>query len=145
MQASLIMCEEHIRDTQAHQTDRNSITHSNHDSRTQTQGNGRGKGKDNDKNKLVNPCKLPNHQHHEWKDCLNYLRSDNFKGTAKSPMDFITDESKRKTRSVEGKMAETELPNSYDSDSEADEEFEMLEERLTLKEEMIPIQNKTWI
>ena len=42
-------------------------------------------------------------------------------------------------------MAEAKLPNSYDSDSEADEEFEILEERLTLKEEMIPIQNKTWI
>ena len=38
-------------------------------------------------------------------------------------------------------MVEVKLSNSYDSDSEADEEFEILEERLALQEDMTPTQN----
>ena len=136
-----IKCEEHISENQAHQIDRNPRTQSRLDSIPPTQGNGRSKGKDDNKKKIANPCKLPNHQHHEWKDCFNNPRSDNLKGTVKYPKDFNTDGSTKKTRSEEVQMAEVKLPNSYDSDSKADEEFEMLEERLTLQEDMTPTQN----
>ena len=34
--------------------------------------------------KRENPCKLPNHQGHEWSDCFNNPHSNKFKGTAKT-------------------------------------------------------------
>ena len=71
LQAFLIKCEEDIGNTQAHETDRNPRTQLSSDPRTQTQGTGKCKGKDVDKNKVNNPCKLPDHQGHEWSDCFN--------------------------------------------------------------------------
>ena len=125
VQAFLIKCEEHLDENQSHQSDRNQRIQPRTDSRTSIQG--KGKGKDYDKKDLKTPCKLPNHEYHEWKDCFNNPRSDNVKDTAKTLKDFNADGSAKKKRSEEGKMAEVELQSSYDSDSDAEEEFEMLE------------------
>ena len=127
VQAFLIKREEHLGEIQAHLTDRNPRNSSNPNSRAQTQGNEQGKGKDNNKKKIANPCKLPNHQHHEWKDSFNNLRSTNFKGTAKTPKDFNNDGSKRRERReeeqiLEGNSEYFKLSNSYDIDSEVDDD-----------------------
>lgn len=98
MQAFLIQCKEHIGENQSHQPDRNPRTHPSLDPRPTTQENGRGKDKDNDKKKIKSPYKLPNYQHHEWKDCFNNPHSDNFKGTAKSPKEFNTEGSAKKDK-----------------------------------------------
>ena len=95
VEAFLIKCEEQLGENQSHQSDKDQRTQPRTNSKS-TQG--KGKGKDNDKRDLENPCKLPNHEHHEWKDCFNNPRSDNFKGTAKTPKDFNSDGSAKKEK-----------------------------------------------
>ena len=43
------------------------------------------------KSGIKNPCKLPGHQNHDWKDCFNNPKSDKFKGTARKPSDYDKD------------------------------------------------------
>ena len=53
------------------------------------------KGEKGEKAKPKNPCKLPNHGNHEWKDCFNNPKSNNFKGTAKNWKDYDSNGKRR--------------------------------------------------
>lgn len=60
-----------------------SSSKSNKGGKENKEGNKSGKDKAKAE-KPKNPCKLPNHSSHDWADCYNNPKSDNFKGTAKN-------------------------------------------------------------
>ena len=97
----------------------NSNGNSNGNGNRKGNGKGNGKGRGNSqksesgskKPELKNPCKLPGHKNHEWKDCFNNPNSEKFKGTAKSFRYYNTDGSRRKkSKNEEANPVEEKLP-----------------------------------
>ena len=80
------------------------------------------------KSGIKNPCKLPGHQNHNWKDCSNNPKSDKFKGTARKPSDYYNyGKLKKKTKEsqqTESKKKKKKKDEEEDSESESESESE---------------------
>ena len=61
------------------------------------------------KKTLQNPCKLKGHKNHEWKDCYNNPKSENFKGVAKSIKDEAKTEENNLIEQLEEESCEEEF------------------------------------
>ena len=100
------------------------------------QQSGKGKGKNQKSGStagnsdIKNPCKIPNHKGHDWRECYNNPNSKNFKGTAKSLKDYNKDGSRKKNDSEEGRRTEHTSDSTKGvsvswADSDSDEESRM--------------------
>ena len=146
----LLTCEENFpsnsdrhgtRDNRHQRDNRNPKDNSNSNNNRNQRGTRTSGKSGNSSSTLKNPCKLPNHEKHEWSSCFNNPNSTKFKGTALTPKDFDSDGKRIKAEqnNVEkekkkAKNNEVSLDTGYDSDSNDDEEFNHTIERKTAKE-----------
>ena len=74
---------------------------------------------------VENCCKLPNHQNHQWKDCVNNPNGKNFKSTAKNFRDFNEDGSKKEQNNNIQTEKENRKTISWSDESEEEYSFAM--------------------
>ena len=130
-------CEKYLKKVQPKE-ERTTSNKGTHDTDSNT-NNSNQKGSKNGSDKgndgiIKNPCGLPGHSKHDYKDCKYNPYSKNYCGTTLTKKDFNEDGSKNNKASGEQTCTEVTKKVSFqigpESDPDSDEEFQMAEENI---------------